>query len=116
MKFFNGSSFDEYPDARPEDRDELRKRIFLDTFGGHQGYAERYFHAYFHNGGGKIHPILGDLKEFADEINEHLKEAGLLGPNKVPDIIIKRLGQLKRKEESESEHKVQSESMGFGAK
>jgi hypothetical protein len=95
MKFFVQHEFVNYPDTR----EELRLRIFEEAVHKAQKAPFCFFDAYFKANGGRIHPILGNLDDFADEIEAKWIEksagaAGGYGLNLVVGLIRHRLEQL----------------------
>ena len=65
MRFFSGIKVVNYPDTP----DELMLQILNHALRGPQRIPLDFFNTYFSNGGGRQHPVLGDLEDVVLEIN-----------------------------------------------
>ncbi|MCX7116789.1 MAG: hypothetical protein NTW94_02585 [Legionellales bacterium] len=98
MKFFVGFDVvEEYPDTKPE----LQARVIHDALHKPQKIAISFFSAYFANGGGREHPILGDLLELAHTIKLRWN-TGRTDLNLVAETIEHQVYQSMSPQESKS--------------
>lgn len=62
---------------RNNNSDELRRLIMRSAINGPQGSGHEYFNAYFRSGNPLIHPLLGDLRELACEMERLCQIPGM---------------------------------------
>ncbi|WP_133131293.1 hypothetical protein [Legionella yabuuchiae] len=76
----------------PNDGETLFNRIMQSAIDGPQKFGVEYFNRYFSQGGSDQHPILGDLRVLADEIDRRYGDDK--GMNLVSGLIRHRLPPL----------------------
>ena len=77
--------------------DTLKSELMTDAISGAQRHPVAFFNEYFNDGGGREHPVLGDLLVFAADINEAWGKDNIragMGLNLVSELIIGRLSEL----------------------
>lgn len=82
-------------DEHIPDQDLTKEEVLFHATNLPHKVACQFFQKYFKDGGGKIHPTLGDLSAFVQEIEEQWSEKGRdCGSNLVSSMIQHHLSKL----------------------
>ncbi len=92
MRFFSGARTINYPDTAVE----LKAQIMAHSIAGPQHIPCSFFNAYFDQGGGIEHPLLGNLVDLAQEILTHWNGQAY-GANLVVSMLHHRIDPLQDK-------------------
>ena len=94
MRFFCTNEFVTYPD----EADKLREQILKEAIDGPQKKPYTYFQHYFSNEGQVVHPLLGNLYDFAKIIETSYDQDK--GQNLVAWLLRMKLAQIEPEPET----------------